>query len=195
MGCRNLLHDRVLAIRRRRPHRARFDATSPPPQLPGWSPPPTPRCPGTLERAADTPEARHPRCLGPAGSLGPGRHGRGRSPSRAGGRLLGRSGRRATGRTRGARPRDGRGAVRLQRMDLVGRRGNDLFRGPRPTRREHRHLAPASRGRDTPARGATRRSQSPGVRTTGLRVRGDHFYFNLGDQQSDLWMAEIAGSR
>jgi hypothetical protein len=32
-------------------------------------------------------------------------------------------------------------------------------------------------------------------RTTGLRVRGDRFYFNLGDQQSDLWMAEIAGSR
>jgi hypothetical protein len=30
---------------------------------------------------------------------------------------------------------------------------------------------------------------------TGLRVRGDRFYFNLGDQQSDLWMAEIAGSR
>jgi hypothetical protein len=29
---------------------------------------------------------------------------------------------------------------------------------------------------------------------TGLRVRGDRFYFNLGDQQSDLWMAEIAGS-
>ena len=27
--------------------------------------------------------------------------------------------------------------------------------------------------------------------TTGLRVRGDRFYFNLGDQQSDLWMAEI----
>ncbi|HEY7502626.1 MAG TPA: hypothetical protein VH700_00900 [Gemmatimonadales bacterium] len=23
-------------------------------------------------------------------------------------------------------------------------------------------------------------------RTTGLRVRGDRFYFNLGDQQSDL---------
>jgi Tol biopolymer transport system component len=31
--------------------------------------------------------------------------------------------------------------------------------------------------------------------TTGLRARGDRFYFNLGDQQSDLWMAEIAGSR
>jgi Tol biopolymer transport system component len=31
--------------------------------------------------------------------------------------------------------------------------------------------------------------------TTGLRVRGDRFYFNLGDQQSDLWMAEIVGSR
>ena len=30
---------------------------------------------------------------------------------------------------------------------------------------------------------------------TGLRVRGDRFYFNLGDQQSDIWMAEIAGSR
>jgi hypothetical protein len=29
---------------------------------------------------------------------------------------------------------------------------------------------------------------------TGLRVRGDRFYFNL-DEQSDLWMAEIAGSR
>ncbi|MFL5535110.1 MAG: hypothetical protein ACJ8AP_05355, partial [Gemmatimonadales bacterium] len=27
--------------------------------------------------------------------------------------------------------------------------------------------------------------------TTGLRVRADRFYFNLGDQQSDLWMAEI----
>ena len=34
-----------------------------------------------------------------------------------------------------------------------------------------------------------------GGETTGLRVRGDRFYFNLGDQQSDLWMAEIAGSR
>jgi Tol biopolymer transport system component len=32
-------------------------------------------------------------------------------------------------------------------------------------------------------------------RASGLRVRGDRFYFNLGDQQSDLWMAEIAGSR
>jgi Tol biopolymer transport system component len=30
---------------------------------------------------------------------------------------------------------------------------------------------------------------------TGLRVRGDRFYFNLGDQQSDLWMAEIGGAR
>jgi hypothetical protein len=30
-------------------------------------------------------------------------------------------------------------------------------------------------------------------RTTGLRVRGDRFYLNLGDQQSDLWLAEIAG--
>jgi hypothetical protein len=30
---------------------------------------------------------------------------------------------------------------------------------------------------------------------TGLRVRGDRLYFNLGDQQSDLWMAEIAGAR
>jgi Tol biopolymer transport system component len=30
--------------------------------------------------------------------------------------------------------------------------------------------------------------------TTGLRVRGDRFYFNLGDQQSDLWMAEIAST-
>ena len=30
---------------------------------------------------------------------------------------------------------------------------------------------------------------------TGLRLRGDRFYFNLGDQQSDLWMAEIARSR
>jgi Tol biopolymer transport system component len=30
--------------------------------------------------------------------------------------------------------------------------------------------------------------------TTGLRVRGDRFYFNLGDQQSDLWMAEIAAT-
>jgi serine/threonine-protein kinase len=32
-------------------------------------------------------------------------------------------------------------------------------------------------------------------RTTGLRVWGGRFYFNLGDQQSDLWLAEIAGSR
>jgi Tol biopolymer transport system component len=32
-------------------------------------------------------------------------------------------------------------------------------------------------------------------RASGLRVRGDRFYFNLGDQQSDLWMAEIADSR
>jgi Tol biopolymer transport system component len=32
-------------------------------------------------------------------------------------------------------------------------------------------------------------------RATGLRVRGDRFYFNLGDQQSDLWMVEIARSR
>ena len=32
-------------------------------------------------------------------------------------------------------------------------------------------------------------------RTTGLRVRGGRFYLNLGDQQSDLWLAEIAGSR
>jgi hypothetical protein len=32
-------------------------------------------------------------------------------------------------------------------------------------------------------------------RTTGLRVRGHRFYFNLGDQQSDLWMVEIGGSR
>jgi hypothetical protein len=31
--------------------------------------------------------------------------------------------------------------------------------------------------------------------TTGLRVLGERFYFNLGDQQSDLWMAEIVGSR
>jgi Tol biopolymer transport system component len=31
--------------------------------------------------------------------------------------------------------------------------------------------------------------------TTGLRVRGDRFYFNLGDQQSDLGMAEISGAR
>jgi Tol biopolymer transport system component len=31
--------------------------------------------------------------------------------------------------------------------------------------------------------------------TTGLRVRADRFYFNLGDQQSDLWMAEIANGR
>jgi hypothetical protein len=31
-------------------------------------------------------------------------------------------------------------------------------------------------------------------RTTGLRVRGDRFFLNLGDQQSDLWLAEIAGS-
>jgi dipeptidyl aminopeptidase/acylaminoacyl peptidase len=31
--------------------------------------------------------------------------------------------------------------------------------------------------------------------STGLRVRGNRFYLNLGDQQSDLWMAEIAGSR
>ena len=33
------------------------------------------------------------------------------------------------------------------------------------------------------------------TRTTSLRVRGSQFYFNLGDQQSDLWLAEIAGSR
>ena len=33
------------------------------------------------------------------------------------------------------------------------------------------------------------------ARASGFRVRGDRFYFNLGDQQSDLWMAEIAGSR
>ena len=32
-------------------------------------------------------------------------------------------------------------------------------------------------------------------RASGLRVRGGRFYFNLGDQQSDLWMAEIAGAR
>jgi eukaryotic-like serine/threonine-protein kinase len=32
-------------------------------------------------------------------------------------------------------------------------------------------------------------------RATGLQVHGDRFYFNLGDQQSDLWMAEIAGQR
>ena len=32
-------------------------------------------------------------------------------------------------------------------------------------------------------------------RASGLRVRADRFYFNLGDQQSDLWMAEIAGPR
>jgi eukaryotic-like serine/threonine-protein kinase len=31
--------------------------------------------------------------------------------------------------------------------------------------------------------------------TTGLRVRGDRFYFNLGDQQSDLWMAEIPSAK
>ena len=31
------------------------------------------------------------------------------------------------------------------------------------------------------------------LQTTGLRLRGGRFYFNLGDQQSDLWMAEIAG--
>jgi serine/threonine-protein kinase len=31
--------------------------------------------------------------------------------------------------------------------------------------------------------------------TTGVRVKGDRFYFNLGDQQSDLWMTEIAGAR
>jgi Tol biopolymer transport system component len=30
--------------------------------------------------------------------------------------------------------------------------------------------------------------------TTGFRVRGDRFYFNLGDQQSDLWMTELARS-
>ena len=33
------------------------------------------------------------------------------------------------------------------------------------------------------------------TRTTGIRVRDGRFYFNLGDQQSDLWMADIAGSR
>ena len=32
-------------------------------------------------------------------------------------------------------------------------------------------------------------------RTTGLRIRGGRFYLNLGDQQSDLWLAEIADSR
>jgi hypothetical protein len=32
-------------------------------------------------------------------------------------------------------------------------------------------------------------------RTTGLQVRSGRFYVNLGDQQSDLWLAEIAGSR
>jgi Tol biopolymer transport system component len=31
--------------------------------------------------------------------------------------------------------------------------------------------------------------------TTGLRVRGDRFYFNLGDQQSYLWMAEIPNAQ
>jgi dipeptidyl aminopeptidase/acylaminoacyl peptidase len=31
-------------------------------------------------------------------------------------------------------------------------------------------------------------------RSTGLRVHGGRFYLNLGDQQSDLWMAEIADS-
>jgi serine/threonine-protein kinase len=33
----------------------------------------------------------------------------------------------------------------------------------------------------------------PWFRAGGLRIRGDRFYLNLGDQQSDLWMAEIAG--
>jgi Tol biopolymer transport system component len=32
-------------------------------------------------------------------------------------------------------------------------------------------------------------------RASGFRIRGERFYFNLGDQQSNLWMAEIAGSR
>jgi serine/threonine-protein kinase len=32
-------------------------------------------------------------------------------------------------------------------------------------------------------------------RTTGLRVRGARFYLNLGDQQGDLWMVELAESR
>jgi hypothetical protein len=31
--------------------------------------------------------------------------------------------------------------------------------------------------------------------TTGLRVRGHRLYLTIGDQQSDLWMAEIAGSQ
>jgi hypothetical protein len=30
---------------------------------------------------------------------------------------------------------------------------------------------------------------------TGRRLRGDRFYFTLGDRKSDLWMTEIAGSR
>ena len=32
-------------------------------------------------------------------------------------------------------------------------------------------------------------------RTDRLQVQGGRFYLNLGDQQSDLWTAEIAGSR
>jgi Tol biopolymer transport system component len=31
--------------------------------------------------------------------------------------------------------------------------------------------------------------------STGVRAHGNRFYISLGDQQSDLWMAEIAGSR
>jgi Tol biopolymer transport system component len=35
----------------------------------------------------------------------------------------------------------------------------------------------------------------PWFRAGGIRVRGDRFYFNLGDQQSDVWTAEIEDSR
>ena len=41
---------------------------------------------------------------------------------------------------------------------------------------------------DDPSHPRFRRSPASGS-------AGDRFYFNLGDQQSDLWMAEIAGSR
>jgi hypothetical protein len=32
-------------------------------------------------------------------------------------------------------------------------------------------------------------------RASRFTVHGDRFYFNLGDQQSDIWMTEIAGAR
>jgi hypothetical protein len=35
----------------------------------------------------------------------------------------------------------------------------------------------------------------PAVAPNGFRVRGGRFYFTLGDQQSDIWMTEVDGSR